>query len=183
MKHKALIFIVLTLMALFTAPVARAQTASVAVSAAQLVANAAAADARVERLKAFLNFHRSPVADHAGQFVAEADRLGLDWRLVAAILGVESTFGRHIPEGSYNGWGWGVFTGASDGVHFAGWKDGITKVSEGLRYNYIDRGAVSVEQIGRIYAASPRWAGNVRFFMEKIEGFTPNQPELLDITI
>lgn len=183
MKHKGLIFIVLTLMALFGAPVALAQSASEAATAAQLVANVGEADPRKEKLEAFLRFHRSPVSGDAGHFVAEADRLGLDWRLVAAILGVESTFGRHIPPGSYNGWGWGVFTGASDGMHFAGWKDGITKVSEGLRYNYVDRGAVSIEQIGRIYAASPRWAGNVRFFMDRIENFTPNQAELLDITI
>ena len=31
---------------------------------------------------------------------------GLDYRLVPAISGVESTFGKHIPDNSYNAYGW-----------------------------------------------------------------------------
>ncbi len=140
-------------------------------------------DERVTHLKFYLENHDSPLSDSAGHFVAEADRLGLDWKLVAAIAGVESTFGKHIPANSYNGWGWGVFTGTSDGKHFKDWNDGITQVSEGLRYRYVDRGAVSVEQMGRIYAASPVWSTNVRFFLRKIEEFSPNKVDHLAVTI
>ncbi|MEK7074038.1 MAG: hypothetical protein AAB960_01775 [Patescibacteria group bacterium] len=140
-------------------------------------------DERVVRLKIYLETHNSPLADSAGHFVSEADRLGLDWKLVAAIAGVESTFGKHIPANSYNGWGWGVFTGMSDGIHFVSWNDGITKVSEGLRYRYVDKGAGSVEQIGRIYAASPVWSAKVQFFLQKIEKFEPNRVDHLAVTI
>lgn len=140
-------------------------------------------DERVTRLKTYLEMHTSPLADSAAHFVSEADRLGLDWKLVAAIAGVESTFGKHIPLNSYNGWGWGVFTGTSDGIHFKDWNDGITKVSEGLRYKYVDRGASSVEQIGRIYAASPAWGTKVRFFLQKIGDFEPNRVHDLAVTI
>ena len=151
--------------------------------AAQLSIHAETQDSRADQLEAYLAAHQSPVTDQASHFVAEADRLGLDWKLVPAILGVESTFGRFIPTGSYNGWGWGIFTGAQDGVHFKNWADGITQVSEGLRHNYVDRGAQSIEQIGRIYAASPRWAGNIRFFMSQIEGFIPTNPDQLKVVI
>ncbi|MBI5619530.1 glucosaminidase domain-containing protein [Candidatus Gottesmanbacteria bacterium] len=152
-------------------------------SAAELTINRTQEDVRVEKLRSFLESHDSPLADAASHFVAEADRLDMDWKLVAAIAGVESTFGKQIPTNSYNGWGWGVFTGTTDGVHFKDWKDGITHVSEGLRYNYIDKGAETIEQIGRIYAASPAWSWKVRFFFTKIEQFVPSRSDQLAVTI
>ncbi|OGG23634.1 hypothetical protein A3A79_00290 [Candidatus Gottesmanbacteria bacterium RIFCSPLOWO2_01_FULL_43_11b] len=152
-------------------------------AAASLVAHAASQDERVERLTDFLASQNSPFADEASYFVAEADRLNLDWKLVAAIAGVESTFGKHIPTGSYNAWGWGVFTGTQWGVAFANWRDGITQVSEGIKFNYIDKGAETIEQIGRIYAASPAWSWKVHFFLDQIEAFAPNDSTQLDITI
>jgi hypothetical protein len=128
-------------------------------------------DARTDKLESYLSAHSSPLAPYSGFFVQEADRLGLDWKLVVSIAGAESTFGQFVPANSYNGWGWGIFTGRSDGVHFSSWADGITTVSEGLRYNYINHGAVSVEEIGRVYAASPAWAAHVRFFMREIDAW------------
>lgn len=140
-------------------------------------------DARVKKLEAYLQSHNSPLAPDASHFIQEADRLGLDWRLVAAICGVESTFGKHIPANSFNGWGWGVFTGTNDGIHFASWKDGITQVSEGLKYRYVDKGADTVDKMGRIYAASPTWSIKVQYFIEKIEAFTPTGVDHLAVTI
>lgn len=152
-------------------------------AAAQLTFAQITRDERIDQLRAYLTMHNSPLAGEAAHFIAEADRLDLDWKLVAAIAGTESTFGKHVPGGSYNAWGWGIPTGAQSGIAFATWKDGITTVSEGLKYRYVNRGAVSVEQIGRIYAASPRWAGNVRFFLNEIASFTPTDPALLAVTL
>lgn len=158
---------------------------SIAIPSAQTVQSTASAhiDDRATLLGAYLAFHNSPMEQDADHFVREADRLGLDWKLVAAIAGVESTFGKHVPMDSYNGWGWGIFTGQSDGIHFASWKAGITEVSEGLKYNYIDRGATSIEQIGRIYAASPTWSEKVSYFMKKIDEFEPSGVDHLAVTI
>ncbi len=152
-------------------------------AAARLTFGEITRDERIDQLRSYLTAHNSPLTDEAGHFVAEADRLDLDWKLVVAIAGTESTFGKHIPGGSYNAWGWGIPTGAQSGIAFGNWKQGITTVSEGLKERYIARGAVTVEQIGRIYAASPRWAGNVRFFMSRIEAFTPSDPDLLAVTL
>lgn len=140
-------------------------------------------DERGDKLKSYLRSHDSPLAESADVFVEQADRNGLDWKLVAAIAGTESTFGKHIPSGSYNCWGWGIPTGAQRGIAFSNFENGVATVSEGLKTNYINKGAVSIEQIGAIYAASPRWSGNVRFFMDQIDAFVPNDPQLLDITI
>lgn len=152
-------------------------------AAAQRTVGQMARDTRAERLRAYLNAQGSPLAGESAHFVAEADRLGLDWKLVAAIAGAESTFGKYVPGGSYNAWGWGIPTGAKSGIVFRSWKEGITAVSEGLATGYIARGAKTVEQIGRTYAASPRWAGSVRFFMGRIEAFTPTRPSLLALSL
>lgn len=168
---------------LLATPVARVFATPVADAAASLVVATGKEDWRVAKLEAFLASHGSPMTAQASVFVSEADRLNLDWRLVAAIAGVESTFGKHVPGGSYNGWGWGIPTGARSGVGFESWEHGIATVSEGLKTRYVDRGAVTVEQIGRIYAASPRWASNVRFFLAKIDAFAPKDARTLAVTL
>ncbi len=184
--NKTISFIIalfITLIASWAIPLpARAQEPE-AGAAAQLTFGQILRDPRIDQLRAYLESHNSPLAQESVHFISEADRLGLDWKLVAAIAGTESTFGKHVPPGSYNAWGWGIPTGAQSGIAFGSWKQGITKVSEGLKYRYIDRGATSIEQIGRIYAASPRWAGNVRFFLGKIESFSAADPSLLAVNL
>ncbi|MBI5018660.1 glucosaminidase domain-containing protein [Candidatus Gottesmanbacteria bacterium] len=182
MKNTITVIITLAIFGLMAKPV-MAQNVPMAEASAHLPVTHAIIDERVTKLKAYLETHNSPLADQAGHFVAEADRLQMDWKLVAAIAGVESTFGKHVPANSYNGWGWAIYTGQSDGRHFDGWKDGITVVSEGLRYNYMDKGLITIEQMGKRYAASPTWSMKVRFFLDKIENFNPTGVEHLAVTI
>ncbi len=153
---------------------------------AQLVSHriaTASPDLRAQKLSAYLQSLNSPLAPYASAFINEADKNGLDWRLVPAISGVESTFGQAIPTYSYNAWGWGVFTGKQSGVNFNDWKDGIAQVSQGLKENYVDKGARSIEQIGNIYAASPAWSWKVRFFVNQINNFIASRPELIEVTL
>lgn len=121
-------------------------------------------DDRAQRLEAYLTSHRSPLAPYAKVFVNKADEYRLDWRLVAAISGVESTFGKQIPANSYNAYGWN-----GGRFYFKDWEDGIDTVSRTLRQNYMNRGADTVWKIAPIYAPPSRtWAGKVNYFMEKI---------------
>ena len=129
--------------------------------------NEKAPDSRATILKEFLGQYNSPLEPFASDFVEIADKYNLDWKLVAAISGVESTFGQQIPNESHNGWGWGIY--ADNMIRFSSWKQGIQTVSEGLKTNYIDRGAKDVYEIGRFYAASPTWAQRVDYFMRKID--------------
>jgi hypothetical protein len=169
--------------AVLTAPVAAVENE--ADGAAKLTAHVPGeTDNRAAILRGFLHSYNSPLEDDAGVFVREADRNGLDWKLVAAIAGTESTFGQHIPTDSYNAWGWGVFTGQQSGIGFNDWEDGIVQVSEGLRKNYIDRGAEDVYAIGWIYAANgDSWGSHVQYFIDKIVSYTPDSPEALDVAI
>lgn len=175
------------LLAFICLPTANVFAVSEAGEAAKLafhVASDATVDTRAMRLRLFLESYDSPLAAEADTFVAEADKYNLDWKLVAAIAGVESTFGKQIPTGSYNGWGWGVFTGTQSGVNFKDWAEGIAVVSEGLRKNYIDRGAQNVYDIGWIYAANGNsWGTHVRYFVDKLESFQPVEVAQLPVSI
>lgn len=177
------LFLLLIALVLFCSAKPNLVLANEAQQSAQIAGSRESEDWRIEHLSKFLADYNSPLTEEAGHFVREADRLNLDWRLVAAIAGVESTFGKHIPTNSFNAWGWGVFTGQQDGIHFRDWADGITTVSEGLRKNYLDKGRTTVEEIGRIYAASPVWSNKVRFFLGKIDNFTISRVEHLDVNI
>jgi hypothetical protein len=143
-------------------------------SGAMLLKSNISNDSRVDKLKSYLKAHNSPAVDAAEVFISEADKYNLDWKLVAAISGLESTFCQQIPTGSYNCWGWGIPTGAQSGIGFSSYKDGISRVSEGLRNNYINRGFITIEQIGSIYAASPTWALRVRYFLKDIDAWQGN---------
>ncbi|MBU1126727.1 MAG: hypothetical protein ABIH88_03300 [Patescibacteria group bacterium] len=137
-------------------------------------------DERVEKLEVFLEKYNSPLSEYASVFVENADKYSLDFRLVAAITGVESTFGKRIPFESYNAYGW------SNGAYrFSSWEDSINHVSKFLKEKYIDRGLDSVDKIAPVYAPpSSTWGGKVTFFMNKIENFSErNSLETLDLTI
>ena len=122
-------------------------------------------DPRVIRLGKYLDSHKSPLASHADSFVEYADKYNLDWRLVPAISGVESTFGKRIPFNSYNAYGW-----ANGDYRFTSWEDSIGHVSKSLREKYYDKGIRNINQMARRYAPpSSTWGWKVKFFMEKID--------------
>lgn len=127
--------------------------------------NTAGFDYRIENLRNFLLKYNSPLAEYAKEFVSYADANNLDYRLIPAITGVESTFGKRIPVNSYNAYGW-----ANGDYSFESWEDSIAHVSEVLKTKYIDRGAESIYEIARIYAPpSSTWGGKVSFFVNKID--------------
>ena len=107
--------------------------ANVAGSSAQLKGTESVSDTdyRVVKLRAYLAKNKSPLTDYAQDFVTFADLYRLDWRLVAAISGVESTFGKRIPADSYNAYGW-----ANGEYQFTSWENSIQIVSKTLREKY-----------------------------------------------
>ncbi len=133
-------------------------------------------DCRVRILASYLKQNDSPLVPFAADFVQMADRYNLDWKLVAAISGVESTFGKEIPANSYNAWGWGVY--GDNVVRFKSWDDGITTISQGLREKYMDElGGKDIYQIGAMYASSNAWPFHVEYYMNDIENFALRDPQ------
>ncbi len=176
MKNKILFILSFVILSIFTlAPKVFAQNSSRSSAVLADARGIPSSDIRVKILKEFLESYNSPLAPLALVFVETADTYNLDWRLLAAISGVESTFGQQIPSGSYNGWGWGVY--GNNATYFSSWKDGIQIISRGLRENYMDKwGATNVYEIGRMYAASSAWASHVEYFMNRISDFTLLNP-------
>lgn len=106
-------------------------------------------DARVIALQRFLIDYNSPMYPYANIFVREADEYGLNWRLVAAIAGVESAFGKLIPANSNNAWGWrGRNANAQGWSMFDDWGHGIETVTRGLAIGYgVDMDPFEIEPI------------------------------------
>ncbi len=144
-------------------------------------------DTRADILESYFEKYNSPLKSEARNFVEAADKYNLDWKLVAAISGVESTFGKFTPGyKSYNAWGWGVY--GNQALGFKSWKDGIYTVSEGLRMHYYNKGLTNPYAINRIYAASPTWGSKVSYFLNDMTEFENdyqdnlNKTSVLDMT-
>lgn len=125
-------------------------------------------DKEAQILAAYLSKYNSPLQYHAQDFVDAAKEYDLDWKLVPAIAGVESTFGKQIP-GGFNGWGWGVY--GTQAIYFSSWREGIFTVSKGLKEDYISRGLLDPYAMNKRYAASKTWGSKVSFFMNDLEKF------------
>lgn len=115
----------------------------------------------VERV---LEKYQSPMTGSLNAFFHACEANDLDCYLLPAITGLESGFGNYILAGSYNPFGWG-----GGYTLFGNWDEAIWTVGNGLRENYIGRGAQTIEQIGSKYAASPTWAARVRGYMAEFE--------------
>lgn len=131
-------------------------------------------DERITLLEEFLNEQTSPLATQAATMVEAADTYKFDWRLLPAIAGKESSFGKRMPwdkqngESSYNAWGWGVY--GQKPPSFSSWEEAIASVAAGLRHEYYNQGYIIPEVMMKKF--TPRsdgsWARDVDAFMGQI---------------
>jgi hypothetical protein len=86
---------------------------------------------RAAEIDALLESYDSPLKGYGKKFVLEAEKNDIDWRLLVAISGVESTFGRHACKKAANSFlGYG-----SCKIDFKSVDDAIEKVSASLGGN------------------------------------------------
>lgn len=137
-------------------------------------------DFRVLKLQNLLQKYNSPLSAYAKLFISQADVFNLDWKLIPAITGVESSFGVYIPNDSYNAYGWDNGMGK-----FSNWPDSISHVTKKMSQDYVARGARTVEQIAPIYnPVTPNdWKEHVQYFMNQIEQSPPYINEVLNLSI
>lgn len=131
-------------------------------------------DARPVLVERFLARYNSPMTGMGEEFVSAADKNGLDWRLLPALAFQESNLGRKIPKGSYNPFGWTVYSGKTSGTYFDSWEHAINIVAARMKTNYIDQGFTTPETIVIRYTStnSPTWVFAVRSAMEEISATT-----------
>lgn len=86
---------------------------------------------RAEKIDALLAKYNSPLVGYGRKFVDEAEKNGIDWRLVVSISGIESTFARHSCKKATNSFlGYG-----SCKMNFRSADEAIEKVSASLGGN------------------------------------------------
>ena len=136
-------------------------------------------DPRVLAMSEFLSDYNSPMQPFAQTIIDEADKYGLDWRLVVSISGVESAFGNLIPAGTNNGWGWRGINKNEDGWSvFPSWEESIAHVTERISIGYgrdltpFDMEATYCPPCGRNPAHA--WANGVTRYMNELDYYLNN---------
>lgn len=111
-----------------------------------------------------LKRYNAPLLTEVESFLDACTTYNLDCYLLPSISGVESTFGQALIQSTHNPFGWGRGI-----LPFKDFHEAIMTVGAGLRENYIDKGADTVDKIGRIYCEGNTWSGKVTFFMNQFE--------------
>lgn len=132
-------------------------------------------DPRIEAVKSFFAYYKSPLEPYAMDVVIVADAFNIDYRLIPAIAMQESTLCKRIPHGSNNCWGFGIY-GAKK-TTFDSYEHGIYIVSKALATRYVGQGLKTPEEIMTKYTPSNtgNWAQNVKDFMARIQQMEPTQ--------
>jgi hypothetical protein len=121
---------------------------------------APAKDPRVLILKKFFEEHDCPVANLAEDFVAAADRNGLDWRLLPSISFVESTGGKSFRNNNIFGWD-------NCDVLFPTVRHGIYRVAFHLAEGRYYKGK-SLDQKVRTYNKYDFYPGRIKWVMRQL---------------
>jgi len=126
-------------------------------------------DARVEMVRQFFAKYESPLEPFASNIVENADRYGLDYRLLPAIAMQESNLCQKIIVDSYNCWGFGIY--GKKVTRFESYPEAIDTVTKTLANNYIAGGLNTPEEIMKKYTPSNNgsWAYSVNYFMNLLQ--------------
>jgi hypothetical protein len=126
------------------------------------------ADARPEKIKKYLKTYDSLLYPYSGTLVEAADFYGIDYRLLPAIAQQESNLCKRIPPETHNCWGWGIHSAGTLG--FQDYDSAIWTVARGLKYEYIDKGYSTPEEIMSKYTplSNGSWAAGVSTFMQDL---------------
>ncbi|MBF8249655.1 MAG: hypothetical protein HW400_256 [Candidatus Levybacteria bacterium] len=126
-------------------------------------------DARIEMVKQFFAKYKSPLEPFASKVVEDADKYGLDYRLLPAIAMQESNLCKKIITDSYNCWGFGIY--GKKVTRFESYSEAIDTVSKTLANNYIAGGLTTPEEIMSKYTPSNNgaWASSVSYFMNLLQ--------------
>jgi hypothetical protein len=123
-------------------------------------------DPRYLRLVSFLQEKDSLLVNYAADVIEAADANGIDWRILIAITGIESSYAKRMIPGSFNAYGW-----AGGYFFFDNWRSSIYYISSKLGMNYYRRGLTTPYLIGRVYAPpNPNWGRSVSQIMRQIGG-------------
>jgi hypothetical protein len=144
-----------------------------------LAAPTGAYDERVVKMNIVLEKYNSPMAGLEAELIKIAEDHDLDWTLMAAIAGTESSFGKRMPYQCINPYGWGIY--GDNKLCFESFTDAALGVSTGLSTKY---NTTSLTSIARTYntVSTDSWLAHTQFFINKIKN-TEIPVEKLPITL
>jgi|GEM_PF-3109557 len=127
-----------------------------------------------ELIDQYLLSKNSPMVGEGANFVRFGEEWGVPPRLMVAMAGAESNFGKvGYAVGTFNAVGLGVHEGRS----YPNWEEGIEDMAWVLRHYYLDEGRVNPLEIQNKWA--PRcvdgnachnsWADNVNYFLNEMD--------------
>lgn len=119
----------------------------------------------LEKTTAILTKYNSPFKDLGYILVQKTQECGGDYRVLLAIAGNESGFGR-IPYKLYNPFGY------LNGVQYSGWEEALSVISCKIAKEYLVPCNNSPECIVRRYAGEgddkEKWVRNIYWFINQI---------------
>lgn len=123
-------------------------------------------DLRSAQMRVVLEKYNSPMVGLEDVLITTAEKYGLEWTLLAAIAGTESSFAKRMPVNCVNPYGWGIY--GDNKLCFESLKASIEGVAAGLAAKY---NISSLESIARTYnsVSTESWTQHTRFFMNKIK--------------
>lgn len=121
---------------------------------------------RLAQMRVVLAKYNSPMLGLEDILIETAEKYGLDWTLMAAIAGTESSFARRMPHECINPYGWGIY--GDNKLCFTSLEGSIEGVASGLAKKY---NISTLESIARTYntVSTNSWISHTRFFMNKIK--------------
>jgi transcriptional regulator with XRE-family HTH domain len=105
--------------------------------------------------------HKCPIENLTADFLAAADRHGLDWRLLPSIVFVESSGGKHGVSANMMGWGSGK-------IRFRNATQAIFHISERLANSPIYAGKDVRTKLKIYNPANPKYADRIFQVMEQL---------------
>lgn len=129
-------------------------------------ANATEHDTRPAQMRVILTKYKSPMVGLEEVLIKTAEKYKLDWTLMAAIAGTESSFAKRMPANCINPYGWGIY--GNNKLCFKTLEESIEGVASGLAKKY---NISSIESIARTYntVSTDGWISHTKFFMNKIK--------------
>jgi len=126
-------------------------------------------DIRIEVVRQFFAKYKSPLEPFASNIVFDADKYGIDHRLLPAIAMQESNLCQKIIANSYNCWGFGIY--GKQVTKFESYPEAIDTITKTLASNYVAGGLDSPEEIMKKYTPSNNgaWARGVNYFMDYLQ--------------
>jgi len=128
------------------------------------------ADARSEIIRQYLNKYGSPLEPYSDLIVQLSDQYNFDYRWLVAIAQQESGLCLHIPENSFNCWGWGIY--GDKVTRFDNYEDALRRISPQFTKIFL-KGDHSKDpsEVMKTYTppSDGSWAAGVSTFFEDLD--------------